>query len=629
LALNNRMGKTGIIILFFCLLLFLNHSVFSKEERPDKNILIIYSYAPSTPAYQVITDGIRTKLNGEFGDAYNLHMEYLETEHYPQGSYPKEKFDIFNEKYQNVYLDLLILVGVNIVEPVKRCADDKLLALPVVIIDFDFSEYGINFDLRFNERNALVPLKLDVRATLDNALKLFPDRQNVYFIGGVSNTDHLYMKATKAVADKLDKSRKYTFITGISMDEALILVRKLPDSSIIVIPGFNTDSKMVPYYNPESIRLISQAANSPVFSYSDIGFGEGAIGGYILSFKKTGLMAGETVVNILNGADPNSIIISGNELYEYAYDWRQLKRWDLEHSDLLPKGCIIQFKETSFFGKYKMVVFIVIFFLLLQSILIINLIRSNRKKDQVSMKLIETENRFRELVREDRILSLGQMMASLSHELNQPLTSILSMSQAGNRYLESDNPDPEMLKEIFKDIADCDKRAASILSSIRGMMKLEQREKEKVNLNTLVEELVTIYESEAHEKRVSLIVKLADHAVNIIADRILIQQVILNFISNALQSIEKMDSENKNIIISEIIDNEIVIVSVRDYGEGIPESINKSLFKPFITSKKDGSGIGLAISRSIIEDHQGKIWAENMPDGGAMFSFSLKIFEDE
>jgi two-component system sensor kinase FixL len=113
------------------------------------------------------------------------------------------------------------------------------------------------------------------------------------------------------------------------------------------------------------------------------------------------------------------------------------------------------------------------------------------------------------------------------------------------------------------------------------------------------------------------------------ADPIQVQQVILNFFSNASQSIEKVNTRNRNLIIKEMIDNDNVIVSVRDYGEGISESVKNTLFKPFITSKKEGSGIGLAISRSIIDDHQGKIWADNMPDGGAMFSFSLKIYKDE
>jgi signal transduction histidine kinase len=623
------MQKARILSLIFCFIFLLCHSGFNQETKPDKNILILFSFTPSTPAYLIITDGIRTKLQEAFGDSYNLHLEYLESERYPESYYKKERFDIFNAKYQEVPLDLLVCVGINIIESVKQYASEKLITLPVITIDFDVSAYGVHFDLKLNDRTAVIGMKMDVKATLEEAFKLFPDRSNIYFIGGISNSDRLYMQLTRTAVNELDRDRKYNFITDMSMDEVLSQVRKLPDYSLVVVPGFNSDSKMVPYYNPESVRLIAHSANAPIICYSDIGFGEGAIGGYILSFKKIGVLAGEAAVKILNGADPNTISISKNEYYEYVYDWRQLKRWNLQHSNLIPRGSDILFEETSFFGKYKMLIFLAVFFIILQSMLIIQLVKSNRKKGQVTMQLIDIENKFRDLVKEDRILSMGQLTASLSHELNQPLTSILSMSQAGNRYLDADKPDMEMLKEIFQNIVESDRRAASILSSIRGMMKLEKKEKEKINLNTLIEELILIYQSEAIEKRVNLTVKLPHHPVFIMADQTQIQQVILNLVSNATHSIEKINGKNNTIIISEVIDVSDVIVSVRDYGEGIPESIKNKIFKPFITTKEEGTGIGLAISRTIIDDHQGKIWAENMPDGGAMFSFSLKILEDE
>ena len=115
----------------------------------------------------------------------------------------------------------------------------------------------------------------------------------------------------------------------------------------------------------------------------------------------------------------------------------------------------------------------------------------------------------------------------------------------------------------------------------------------------------------------------------ILADRIQIQQVLLNLISNALQSMVKIKASKKEIIVSYIVENNEVIVSVQDSGKGIDESIKEKLFKPFMSLKKEGMGIGLSICRSIIEDHKGKIWAENIPGGGAKFSFSLKIIKDE
>jgi C4-dicarboxylate-specific signal transduction histidine kinase len=250
----------------------------------------------------------------------------------------------------------------------------------------------------------------------------------------------------------------------------------------------------------------------------------------------------------------------------------------------------------------------------------------NRKQKLITRQLIESENRFRELVREDRILSLGLMNASITHELNQPLTAILSTAQAGIRFIDSDKADPAMIKQIFQNVVEDDKRAASILSSIRSMMKLEKREKEKVDLNKLIKEIINIYQGEATVKQIQLNVKLTEQPVNIFADQIQIQQVLLNFITNASQAIEGSKTVNKTIVITETVDNDFVTVSVRDYGEGIDESLKDKIFSPFITSKKEGSGIGLAISQSIIQDHHGKVRAENMPGGGASFSFILKVY---
>jgi signal transduction histidine kinase len=435
----------------------------------------------------------------------------------------------------------------------------------------------------------------------------------------------MHLNAARKAEDNFDKRRKYHFITGISMDEALGMVRKLPDSSIIVIPGFNVDSKGVPYYNTESIRLISQAANAPVFAYSDIGFGDGAVGGYILSFNKIGLLAGETAVKILRGADPADIIIKENDIYEYLFDWRELKRWGLVGSKLIPDGSIIKFAEVNFFEKYRLVIILAVMFTVLQSLLIFNLIRLNRKQKQVTRRLIDTENRFRELAREDRILRLGQLTASLSHELNQPLSAVLSTAQAGLRFIASDKIDKALMTEILENIVEDDKRAASILSSIRSMLKLEKREKEKTNLNILVKEMVNIFNREAIEKNISLNVSLAEVPVYIMADRIQIQQVLLNFLTNAAQELIHSKPGEKSIFISELVKDGQVTVSVRDTGNGFDETNKENLFKPFITTRKEGFGIGLAISQSIIDNHGGKIWAENIPGGGAKFSFSLKI----
>ena len=601
----------------------------SQQNQDSKNILILFSYASDGPAYRRILKGIEEEIANQFGSNYTLHAEYLDIAKYPQNNFPSEVFEKYNEKYREINLDLLICVGVGIIDPVKKNADDYLLGLPTVVLDLDFSNFGYETDFHLNDKTAVLPLKFNIDKTFSTALSLFPEATSISFISGTSRLDKFLTSITKLAAGKIIGNKKITFDTDLSMNETLQLVKNLPDSTIIFIPYYTTDSKLVPYHNTEAIRLIRSEANAPIFHLSDLGLGEGAVGGYIMNFAKAGSLAGKVAVEILNGADPNSIMVTEKDYYDYAFDWRELKRWNIADSDLIPEGSTILFEEINYFDKYKWIVGAVLLFFVLQSLLIANLIRLNRNQKLMTKKIVETENRYREFLHEDRSLRLGQLTASLSHELNQPLTAILSTAQAGINFINSNEATPELLKQIFQKIVENDKRGASILSSIRGMMKLESREKEKFNLNSLIDEVITVYRNEASLHDIKLNVTLTDEPVYIFADGIQIQQVLLNLIFNAVQSMGRANPKANAISITQTVNQDNVVLSVRDYGEGITESLKEKLFNPFFTSKKEGMGIGLSICRSIIDDHDGKIWAENMPDGGAEFSFSLKIFKDE
>ncbi|MFI5236609.1 MAG: ATP-binding protein [Ignavibacteriales bacterium] len=623
------MPKFKIISLVILITLLSFSAITAQQTAETKTILILFGLSPSQPAYHPILDGIRKNLIEEYGYEYNLHLEYLESENQPGSELIKETIHIYNEKYRSINLDLLICVGRNIIIPLKENAESYLLNLPTISIDFDFSDYGINSDLKLNDQTEVIALKFNIGKMIPSALSIFPHTTSIYFIGGTTIFDKFMLSLVNDVNGGLSKNQKISFLTDLSMDEIIQKVHNLPESSLIFVPSFNTDAKSVTYYNPEAIKLISSSANAPIFAYTDMGLGDGSVGGYILSFKKVGLLAGEYAVKILNGAKPNSMLVKEEDYYEYIFDWRQLKRWNIAGSDLIPKGSTILFKQVNLLEEYKWVFGLAVLFLVLQSFLIATLIRLNRSQKLMTKKIIETESRYRDFLHEDRILRLGQLAASLSHELNQPLTAILSTAQAGINFINSNEASPELLKQILQKIVENDKRTASILGSIRGMLKLENRKKEKINLNGCVTELIEVYKSEAIKKNTKIDIKLIDSPVYIIADKIQIQQVLLNLITNATQVMEKQKTENCMIDILQTVENGNVIISVRDYGKGVDESIKDRIFKPFITSRVEGSGIGLSICKSIIEDHNGKIWAENLPDGGAKFSFSLNILKHE
>lgn len=626
IQVRKRILLSSVMLLF---LLALQVPGIAQHNRTDKNVLVLFSLAPSTPAYRPILDGIRLELSKAFGDSVNLRVEYLETDKYPKGEYPREKFEVYNKKYRDLKLDLLICVGIDIVSSVKAFADDHLLDLNTISIDYDLSGYGFLSDIRLNDRTTVIGIKVNAEKTIQTAVGLFPAYPNVIIICGMSRVDQMFCEISRQAVKALDNRKKVTHITDVSMDEAIKMLGRIPDSSIVIMPAFNQDAEQVPYYNPEAVRIFSRAARAPVFTFTQMGFGEGSLGGYLVSFSKVGSLAGVAAVNVLNGTDPNSITVKEDEYYGYMFDDRQLKRWGLSHSAALPDNTVIFFEETNFFQEYKYLIIVAAFFLLTQSFLIVRLIIMFRQQKAMTMALQQSESKYRELLREERILQIGQLTASLSHELNQPLTAILSTAQAGLRVLDFEENDKELLREILQNIVEDDKRTASILSSLRGMMKLEHREKEPFDLNEIIREMGSIYRSEMIDNDIMLEIKLPAEPVQVLADKPQIQQVLMNLIANAIYATKYTGKTYSRIILTEWIDGRTVVVSVRDFGKGIDKKLMPEIFKPFVTDKKDGMGIGLPICKSIIEAHSGRIWAENMPDGGAQFIFSLNFLRNE
>jgi hypothetical protein len=155
------MPKSPILIVVIFIFFLNPPSGISSDYRRNENILVLFSFGPSTPAYRYILDGIRDKITREFGDSYNLHMEYLETDKYEKDQYPREKFDLYNKKYEKVKLDLLICVGIDIIPVIKNNADTHLLNLPTISLDYDFSGYGLQPDLSLNNKTAVIGLKFD------------------------------------------------------------------------------------------------------------------------------------------------------------------------------------------------------------------------------------------------------------------------------------------------------------------------------------------------------------------------------------------------------------------------------------------------------------------------------------
>lgn len=251
----------------------------------------------------------------------------------------------------------------------------------------------------------------------------------------------------------------------------------------------------------------------------------------------------------------------------------------------------------------------------------------HRKEMESHLSKLASESRqFRdELSHRDRIGTVGALTAALSHEINQPLTAIISNAQAALHLLARDAAVRSEMNQILTDILSDGKRAGEIIHNIRRMLKKEERHHEWFDLNAVVGNVLQLTKAEAVSHQTAVKTDLAPDPAPVWGDPVLIQQVILNLILNAMEAMADRTAQPAGIMIQTRNEPNHIAVHVCDSGAGIFDPMQQDMFQPFFTAKPGGLGIGLILCRSIIEAHGGSMSAENRPEGGACFSFRLPL----
>jgi C4-dicarboxylate-specific signal transduction histidine kinase len=238
---------------------------------------------------------------------------------------------------------------------------------------------------------------------------------------------------------------------------------------------------------------------------------------------------------------------------------------------------------------------------------------------------VQSRQRMAELAHVNRLSTAGELTASIAHEINQPLGSILANTEAAQIILKSPKPDIVEVSEILDDVLNDDRRAAEVIRRLHSLLKKAPFELRNLDLNDLARETVKFLSALAVGRKVQLANVISPEALPILGDRIQLQQVILNLVVNGIDAMRDTPINNRIISIWSSRAENFAELCVSDRGPGIPEDKFEELFEPFFTSKVDGMGMGLSIARTIIEAHHGHVWAENRNHAGASFRIRLPL----
>jgi len=244
---------------------------------------------------------------------------------------------------------------------------------------------------------------------------------------------------------------------------------------------------------------------------------------------------------------------------------------------------------------------------------------SDRKRTDLQIR-----EQQRALAHRDRVSLAGELSVALAHEINQPLAAILTNARAAKRFLMHDPPDLEQVRESLDAIADDDQRAAAVIRRLHAVLKTEQVRWQPVSINAVITEVIGIARADAIARGVSLVTELMEGLPPVAGDRHQLQQLLLHLVNNACEAMASTAIGARRLSVVTSLDaSGGVVVSVTDTGKGIPADQVEQIFEPFVSSKPGGLGLGLTISRSIVDAHGGRLWAAEAQHGGGSISFTI------
>ena len=553
-----------------------------------------------------------------------FYQEALDIERFAGRERSSTLTEYFDDKYREFGIDVVVPVGNG---ALKFAVDQLARVLPGVPIVFalgaspqvDPSSLPPNVTGRLSPASRFAP-------TLAMARALQPDAERIVVIGGSGPLDSVSVSAALTAVDSLRDSLQLTLLRGLSFDALLQALRRLPQRSIVLFANYRQEPHGQLYEPTDIIGSLARAAAAPMYVQIRHYVGEGAIGGAVIRFDDEGVETGRLIVRTLRrrlgDAMPSVQPISKS----LVADWRQLRRWGIAENRL-PLGAEVVYREPSAWQRYQRVVLLTLGVISAQAVLI-GLLLFERRRRRRAQRFLEEEQRRAEAARlqvahMSRLALVGELAATISHELRQPLAAIRANAEAGAQLLSKTTLDPSEAREIFHNIVADDVRAVDVIESVRRLLRKDDSFLVSTfDLNQICSQTVRLLEHDAANRNMRVELSLAPAHLLVRGDPVQLQQAILNLVLNALDATSMSATDRVVIVQTESCADHVEVV-VRDRGPGLTPTIRPHLFEPFFSTKKAGLGLGLVIVRSIIARHGGQVRAENYPGGGAAFSVRL------
>ena len=510
-------------------------------------------------------------------------------------------------------LDLIVSIGAPAAAFVQRHRQRLFATTPMVFTAVD--QRRVQYS-SLTANDAVVALRINYLSAFENILQVLPDTKDVIVVVGTSPIEKFWKEAIGKEVEPLANRIKLSWTDELSFEALLKQASALPPHTAIFWELMIVDAAGVVHEGDVPLTRLHAVANAPIFSYDESFFGSAIVGGPLLLAADTGRLTAAAAIRILNGEKPGEIRPPPVQFASPVFDWREMQRWGISENSL-PPGSEILFRNPTAWQQYRGYILAVIAAILIQSALIFWLLYEHWRRQRAE---ILARNTMSELTHVNRMATVGQLSASIAHEVKQPLAGILANAQAALRWLEKANV--EEVREGLKGIVSEGHRASEIITNLRAMFKTMCRKRPSSISISWSRRFWRSCVIDLQKHEIDLQTQLDDRIPEVLGNQVQLQQVILNLVMNAIEAMSSLQTRVLRIK-TELSQSNKVHVSIEDTGTGIKPSDVARVFKPMFTTKARGMGMGLSICQSIIENHAGRIWVSPGANGGSIFQFEL------
>jgi signal transduction histidine kinase len=586
-----------------------------------KHVLILESFGRNVAPWSYATPVLKRELAQQCLVPIEFTELPLETARFGDAAAEKALAEYLRTLCARRPLDLVVPVGGAAAQFWARQRGAVCPAAPMLIGGI---EGRVLQTLSLASNDAAVVVQFDLSANIELVLRVLPDTTNIALVVGNSPLEQFWAAQCRHQLQPFTNRVHFTWFNELALPEMCRRAAVLPPRSAIGYGMLAVDAAGVPHEEIEALTKLCAVANAPVFGLNEEQLGHGITGGPLFSSETLGRAAGRLAARMLNGEKPGNSPSQVIGCGPPTFDWRELQRWHISESRL-PPGSIVRYRRPSPSERYRWYVVGALGVVLAQAVTIVGLLAQRiwRRRAELAAHQLRSE-----LAHAGRVHALGQLSSALAHELNQPVTAILSNAQAAQRFLKAEVPDLEEVRGALEDIAADTNRASEVIRGARALVRRGGSEWRPLDLGSVIRNVAVLLRSDALIRNITLELEPEPRLGPVRGDPIQLQQVLLNLLLNAFEAMKDTGDPERRVTVRALrINAQAVRVAVADHGTGIGRDKPDNLFEPFRTTKPQGLGLGLVISRSIIEAHRGRLWAENNPDRGATFYFELPLAE--